>query len=435
MKREFKIGIFTAGTLFILALFIFFVGDLSDLFRKEGYTLYAHFESVAGLEKSAVIRIAGVKAGFVKDIRLEKGRAQVVMSIDTDVDIPRGSKATLAALGLLGEKYVEIRPGEAADFYRPGETIEVISSVSFEQMGTLLSSIGDQIQQTAESLNKMVGGESGTHFKGTLQNLSSLTADLKELVKRSKGDLDRSLQTTSRAIETFELRVGEVSKHLEDLISLMRDTVDENRDNIKVNLEGIKELIEKIEEALSLLNESLEKINRGEGTLGKLINEPEFYDDARETVGSIQGMIRPLSKLRLALGLRADYFGESELLKAMLTFRLWPSQDEYLLAQIIRDPWLDKFTYSAQGGVRWGPVSPRAGIIESKFGAAVDYYAFQDRFMVSFESYDFNRQPRPRLRLWTRFEVSKYLYILLGIEDFTLAPQRELFFGFGLGVS
>jgi len=67
MRREFKIGIFAAGTLLVLALFIFFVGDLSDLFRKEGYPLYANFESVAGLEKSAVIRIAGVRAGFVKD--------------------------------------------------------------------------------------------------------------------------------------------------------------------------------------------------------------------------------------------------------------------------------------------------------------------------------------------------------------------------------
>ncbi len=435
MKPEMKIGIFVAGTLLVLALFIFFVGDVSRLFRKEGYTLYVNFESVAGLEKSAVIRIAGVKAGFVKDIRLEKGRAQIVMSLNTGVEIPRGSKATLAALGLLGEKYIEIRPSEEMDFYQPGETMESIPSVSFEQMGTLLSSIGDQIQQTAESLNTMVGGESGAHFKGTLENLLSLTSDLKEIVGGSKDDLNRSLQTTSRAIENFEQNVGEVSKNLEELISLMKDTVGENRENIKINLEGIKELIKKTEESLRLLNESLEKINKGEGSIGKLVNEPEFYQDARETMGEVRRMVQPLSKLRFRPSIRADYFGESELLKSMLTFRIWPTGDEYLLAQIIRDPWLDKFTYSAQGGIRWGPVSPRAGIIESWFGAAVDYYAFQDKLMVSFESFDFNRKPRPRMRLWTRYAVSKYLYILLGIEDFTLSPKREVFFGFGLGIS
>ncbi len=288
MKPEMKIGIFVAGTLLVLALFIFFVGDVSRLFRKEGYTLYVNFESVAGLEKSAVIRIAGVKAGFVKDIRLEKGRAQIVMSLNTGVEIPRGSKATLAALGLLGEKYIEIRPSEEMDFYQPGETMESIPSVSFEQMGTLLSSIGDQIQQTAESLNTMVGGESGAHFKGTLENLLSLTSDLKEIVGGSKDDLNRSLQTTSRAIENFEQNVGEVSKNLEELISLMKDTVGENRENIKINLEGIKELIKKTEESLRLLNESLEKINKGEGSIGKLVNEPEFYQDARETMGEVR---------------------------------------------------------------------------------------------------------------------------------------------------
>ena len=429
-----KIGIFTAGTLLVLALFIFFVGDLSELFRKEGYPLYANFESVAGLEKSTVVRIAGVKAGFVKDIRLDKGRAQVVMSINTGVEIPRGSKANLAALGLLGEKYIEIRPSEATDFYSPGETMESIPSVSFEQMGTLLSSIGSQIQQTAESLNTMVGGESGAHFKETLENLSSLTSDLKEIVGGTKDDLNRSFQMSSKAIETFEQKVGEVSKNLEELISLMKDTVGENREKIKINLEGMKELIEKTEESLRLLNESLEKINKGEGSIGKLVNEPELYQDARETMGEVRRMVQPLSKLRFSSGIRADYFGESELLKSMLTFRVWPTSDKFFLAQVVRDPWLEKFTYSAQGGVRWGDVSPRAGIIESLFGAAVDYYAFQDRLMVSLESFDFNRKPRPRMRLWTRYAVSKYLYILLGVEDFTLSPQREVFFGFGLGI-
>jgi len=302
-------------------------------------------------------------------------------------------------------------------------------------MGTLLASIGSQIQQTAESLNQIVGGDSGSHFKETLQNLSSLSADLKELVGNSKDDLDRSLQTTSRAIETFDQKVGEVSKNLEELISLVRETVGENRENIKINLEGIKELIEKIEESLTLLNESLEKINKGEGSLGKMINEPQLFEEARDTMDEAQRILHPLSKLRLGLGLRTDYLGESELLRSILTFQLWPMEDKYLLGQIIHDPGLDKFTYSAQGGVRWGPFSPRAGIMESKFGAAVDYYVFQDRFMISFESYDFNRRPRPRMRLWTRYEVSRYLYLLLGIEDFTLAPQREVFFGFGLSIS
>jgi hypothetical protein len=104
------------------------------------------------------------------------------------------------------------------------------------------------------------------------------------------------------------------------------------------------------------------------------------------------------------------------------------------MAQAIHDPWLERFTYSVQAGMRWKSFSPRAGIVESKAGAGLDYYALRDRLRFSLEGFDFNRRPRPRFRLWTQYAVSKYFYILLGIDDFTLVPKRELFFGFGLGL-
>ncbi len=436
MKREMKIGMFLAIAFFILAVFIFVVGDLTVIFRKEGYHLYAAFDSVAGLEKNAVVRMAGVKAGYVKDIRLRGKQAQVLMNVDHGVQVPRGSKATLAALGLLGEKYIEIIPGEGEVYCQPEEEIEGLPPVSFDQMGNLLLSIGDEIKEMGESLRGMIGGEEAqAHFQDTLQNLSVLTTDLKDVFGTNKEELSRGFKNSSRAIQKIDQRVEEVSQNLDELISLLKETVEENRESVKLNLKNVKELIEKTEESLRLLNESLGKINKGEGTVGKLIQEPELYDNAQETVGELQGMVQTLSDVRLSMGLRADYYGESELMKPTLTLRLWPTSDKYIMAQAIHDPWLERFTYSIQAGLRWSNLSPRAGILESKFGAGLDYYLVADRLRFSIEGYDFNRRPRPRFRLWTQYAVSKYLHILLGVDDFSLAPKREVFFGFGLGLS
>ena len=435
MKREFKIGVFIAIAMVILALFIFVVGDLSVLFQKEGYTLFAGFDSVAGLEKRAVVRMAGVKAGYVRDIRLERNRAQVEMSLSPEVKVPLGSKAALAALGLLGEKYIEISPGESQQFHQPQDTIEGLPPVSFDQIGTLLLSIGEEIKEVGEGVKGMIGTEaSRANFHETLENISALTTDLRDILGENKEEINRSLNMPSQAIQKFEQRVEEVAHNLDELIMLLKDTVQENRGDININLKSIKELIRKTEESLRLLNESLEKINKGEGTLGKLIQQPGLYEEAQETVGEIQRVIRPFSELRFSMGLRVDYYGESELLKSILSFRLWPASDTFLMGQVIRDPWLERFVYSVQAGVRWGALSPRAGIMESNFGVGLDVYAIQDRLLVSFEGFDFNRSPRPQLRLWTRYAVSKYLYLLLGIDDFTLASQREIFFGFGLGL-
>lgn len=434
MKQEVKIGVFMVIVLLILAIFIIVVGDLSFLFKKGGYPLFVSFDSVAGLEKQAIVRLAGVKIGYVRDINLKESQAEVELCIIKQIEVPRGSKASLAALGLLGEKYVEILPGQESKFFQPGDSMEGIPPVSFDQIGTLLLSIGDEIKEIGKSVRGMLGEEEEEgSLKETLQNLSAFTADLKEFLGANKEEFRQSLQKSSQAIETFEERVDKSSQNLDELIYSLKDLVEENRESFKVNLEGIKELIDKTERSLKLLNESLEKMNKGEGTLGKLINEPELYQRAEGAVENLEKVLDPLSALKVSAGLRTDYYSESDLVKSQISLCVWPTVNYFLLTQVVHNPWIDKFTYSAQGGLRWGALAPRAGIMESEVGAGVDYFVLQDRLSFSIESFDFNRRPRPHFRFWTRYAAAKYLNIIFGIDDFTLTPAREVFFGLELG--
>ena len=81
-----------------------------------------------------------------------------------------------------------------------------------------------------------------------------------------------------------------------------------------------------------------------------------------------------------------------------------------------------------------GNFSPRAGIIQSKFGAGLDYYFLNDRIKFSLESFDFNRQPNPHFRLYLDISASKYIYLHFGLDDFSLSDKRKFFFGLGLGI-
>ena len=73
MKREMRVGIFLTGALVILATFIFVVGNLSNLFRRPGYPIIVRFDTSLGLDKTAAVKMAGIKIGYVKEI----GRAHV----------------------------------------------------------------------------------------------------------------------------------------------------------------------------------------------------------------------------------------------------------------------------------------------------------------------------------------------------------------------
>ena len=434
MKRELKIGIFISIALFIVAAAVFVVGDLSVLFRKPGYSLYVSFDTAAGLEERAVVRMAGVKIGYVKDIRLKGSRANVLLNINSGIEVPQGSKATLASLGLLGEKHIELLPGAEPGICQPGDTLEGVPPVSFDQMGTMLLSIGNEFKEMGRIISELIGGEeSRDNFRNTLSNLSSFSSDLKEFFGVNKEELHKGIQSSSQAVQKFDKRVEEVSRNIDELIFMLKDVVEENRENIKINLNNIQELIKEIEQSLKLMNESLEKINKGEGTLGKLISQPELYARAEGAVGELEKLIYPVSNLRFTGGLRTEYYGKSNLLKHYFTLGIWPSEKKYLLAQVIHDPWLDKFVFSSQFGIRWGGFAPRVGIMESKVGAGVDYYALRDRLKFSLDIFDFNRRPRPHLRFWTRFVASKYFNLLVGVDNFTLAPRREIYFGLELG--
>ena len=434
MKREVKIGFFLGIACLILVVLIFLTGDVGSFFKKPGYYIHVCFDSVAGLEKGTLVRMAGVKIGKVKDIRLKGNTAEVIMGIDEGVRICKDAKATLASLGLLGEKYIEILPGEMPVYCQPEDTIEGLPPVSLDQLGTQAMSIAEEFKKIGGMLRDIIGEEeSRENIKDTVKNLSVFVAELRNFLAENREDLDKSIKNSSEIIDRFEKEIVNASRNLDELIANLNGILDENRADVRLNVQNTKDLIAKIDESLELVNQSLEKINKGEGTVGKLIQEPDLYEEAEKTMDELKRVIGPFSSLQLHSGLQFHYYGKSDLVKSYISLSLWPTPKNWFLAQIIHDPSLEKFTYSIQGGLRFGAFTPRAGIFESQIGGGIDCYALDDRLTVSFEAFDFNRQPRPHLRLWTKYAPSRYFYFLAGVDDFTLAARREGFFGIGVG--
>lgn len=433
MRREVKIGFFLGGAILILAIFIFIVGDLSVFLRKPGYGLFTAFDSASGLETRAAVRMAGVKIGFVKDIKLVGRRAQVGMSILPRYKVPKGSRATLASLGLIGERYIEITPGEGASVIPAGEMVESAPSVSFDQLGSLLLSVAEDIKEVGRSIREMTGEQSRTSLQNVLGNLDAFSRDLDGFMNENRDNLESGIRHASQAAREFEQRVKDVSQSIDETVVLLKNIAQENRETVKFNLEKIKELLTRLEESLRRLSESLDKINKGQGTLGKLINDPGLYEEAEETLNSVKKTVEPLTQMRAAGNCRIDYLGESRKVKSTLSLSFYLSPRFFVSGQIVEDPLLNRFTYSAQGGFRWGFLASRAGIFESAFGAGLDVLTLGDRLIFSLEGFDFERDGGPRLRFATQYFLLRYFYLVAGWDDFGRPARREIYLGLGLG--
>ncbi len=436
MTQTARIGIFLAGALLIVAVGIFIVGDLGRFFHESGYSVYATFSSVAGLDKRATVRLSGVQIGTVRAIRLEGRRPIVDMAIDPWAKIPTGSKATLSTLGLLGEKYIEILPSQEPTYVAKGGMITSLAAVSFDQLGLLIVGIGDEVKGVSAKVQKFLGEENAARFGEVLTSLSATSRSLDEFIRNNRSGLNSSIQSVEHAFQGFDQDVTKVSEGLSRAAQSLTDLVSENRPAVKENIDKIKALLDQMKDATQKLSSILQKIDKGEGSLGQVISDPVLYTQAKETIEGLSSTVKPLSGIRPLGGAEAGYYGSSRLWKGTLTFGFELRSGPFVFGQIVRDAVETterKFSYSLEAGRRWGPVAPRVGIIESDFGVGLDCYAFRDRFELSLDAYEFDRHPNPRLRLTSRFYPLKYVFLVLGLDEVLYDKQRQLFFGLGVG--
>jgi glycosyltransferase involved in cell wall biosynthesis len=110
MSQAVKVGLFALVVLLVGAALVLRIEDV-NVFGGPETSVFAVFDSVAGLDDKATVRIAGVRVGRVDGIGLEDRRARVRIALETPVTLTDGAFARIANLGLLGEKYIELEPG------------------------------------------------------------------------------------------------------------------------------------------------------------------------------------------------------------------------------------------------------------------------------------------------------------------------------------
>jgi len=94
MSQTIKVGIFATICLIILAVLIWKIEDINP-FHTNGKRVDAIFDTVAGLDDKAAVRVAGVKIGRVDGISLEGGeRARVSMVLEKPIRLTQGSRSS-----------------------------------------------------------------------------------------------------------------------------------------------------------------------------------------------------------------------------------------------------------------------------------------------------------------------------------------------------
>lgn len=125
MKRNPIETILGFSVLFFTVSFLFYASARVDTKKIGGYTVIANFSKIGGLQVGSDVRISGIKVGSVMatELKPDDYTADVYLSIDSSVKLPIDTEATIADVGIMGDKYVRLEPGRAQAVLKENERI------------------------------------------------------------------------------------------------------------------------------------------------------------------------------------------------------------------------------------------------------------------------------------------------------------------------
>jgi phospholipid/cholesterol/gamma-HCH transport system substrate-binding protein len=489
MSREARVGIFVLLGLIILTYFTFRVSKWG-LIAEKGYRLTVDFDTAAGLEPKSDVKMAGVPIGKVEEIKLVGNRARLVLRIRPEFGIPVDSVGSIQTQGLLGEKYVEILPGKDAQRNLPagGQVANTLSPTNLDDMVRKLSAIGDDVKKFSESLSETFGTEEGKkalgdilrdvqatttvlrtvvqgneqRFGRIIANIDRLSADLSEISSTNKENVRLTIANLRAFSDTLKTEAPDLVRKLEEMSDRVSGVVGDNRENLKETIENFKTASARLDNTLDAAEKVMAKIDRGEGTLGRLVNDNTAHDSITGTLEGINRYVRKTEQLKTFIDYHLEWQERPSEYKHYVNLRLQPTADKYYMIGVVDDPrgkfssdtsttvvtppgtattvttdtFSDKLKWSALIARRFSGVTLKGGVMESTGGLGLEYELLKNRLTIGLDAFDFSREEDlpPHLKLYGNYDIFKNLFVTGGVDDLIASERnlRTLFLGFGI---
>lgn len=424
MKTEAKVGAFTAVGLLLLVALVLGLSGFS-LKAGKGYTVYAGFHQVIGVEKQAQVCLAGVPIGEVRDITNDGGGVTVEMRIHPDVRIPEGSHVTIGTPGVMGEKFVNIQPAEDRGHYiGDGAYLIGDDEQGMDTMFAGLNQVVAQAQELLDSLNSIAGDKNfrqsilqmTANMRDMTGHLSGLMAQLESMAAENRGNV----QAMTENLVTVTASMNRTMASLEPMIANMNSVLGDpaTAANVRETLENLKDTSERVQHVAATLDEVAGDPQTAADLKATIANARQISEKAGNMLGKVESIDMTPSTDVLYSGSESDWSVNANLGVTMgdKTF------------DVGVDDIGDDSLFNAQVGKRFGSghLGARGGVIAGEAGIGLDGYA-GDKFKLSADAYD---PDDVKLRLRATYDLGDGTALMSQWNDVTNKDdERAAYFG------
>ncbi len=263
-----------------------------DNVLSRGRQFHVMYTNTQGLSAGTALIYNGYRIGVLRKLHMmEDGEMiEAVVEVSSEIEIPKNSKIKLQS-DLLGGVTLQLLKGDSKELAQDGDPLlpeyskDILSIVNGRVVN--LSNSADSLFTT---LNQFFHSKDLTNAIGELPNT------IRELQKAIKT-LRESVSTMTPAINETMTNVASFSKSLPIYDKDLKNGLSHfSKASEQLDSVQIAALVKNLSDASHQVAAIMDKVNKGQGSMGKLINDDKFYKELEQTNIEIQKLLLDLKK-------------------------------------------------------------------------------------------------------------------------------------------
>jgi phospholipid/cholesterol/gamma-HCH transport system substrate-binding protein len=297
INRKTYIGIFV---FVIVTVFVWGYSFLKGhrIFQPKLY-YYAVYEKVGGLIPSAKVTLKGFKVGQVEEVYFDTTDFKhliVQIYMTEDIKIPKGSVAKIISADLMGTKEIQLDFSSSSNLHQPGDTLVAeVEKELMDEVNAQIAPLKFKAEELITSFDSVIVGVQSVFTDKTIENLKesfralsqslvqieTLTVDINQLFRNEKVHVQHFIKN----LDSISTVLSNNSKNLNNMLN--------NLSNLSDSLAAapIKQTIAATEKAMLDIQAITAKINSDNSSIGKLIHDPDLYNNLNASVKSLDSLL------------------------------------------------------------------------------------------------------------------------------------------------
>jgi phospholipid/cholesterol/gamma-HCH transport system substrate-binding protein len=256
------------------------------IFAPKSHTIVARFDDLRQLKAGDDVLMAGVKVGSVLKTQLAGHRGEAVLQIDSNIDIASDATATVAMSGLIGGNYVSIGMGTAG--LPPLMDGAEIRTVESPDLNTIMAQLGGLGKELQSSL-----GSFSSAFNGDPKTGGGIMQKLDKLVTENTARINATMENLQQITDKINRGDGTIGRLLND--PKLHDELLATVDEIKSAASQAKELVANAQAVIA-------QVKSGQGALGTLVYDKKAADDIKASIADLRTVSDKIARGEGTLG-------------------------------------------------------------------------------------------------------------------------------------